>query len=123
MLRLISEEEVAAFTEAGGNPFSSRGRYFGIEDAAFARLIKRGWVISEIRDFFVLPEKRRQGNGRRLLQLLLQKVQTPVAFLTAHVDNAPMRRIVEGEGFRNIETIVSPLGNEVMLYMYHKRGY
>jgi len=120
MLRLLSKQEVNHFTCRGANPYSDRGRYFGIEDTAIARLIKRGWVISEIRDFFVISEKRRQGYGRRLLQLLLQEVQTPVVFLTVRQENAPMRCLVESEGFRNIETIISPIGNEVVFYA--KRG-
>ena len=82
--------DVGTFTLLGANPYNSRGRYFGLENAAIARLIKRGWVISEIRDFFVIPEKRRHGHGRRLLQLLLQEVQTPAVFLTVHLDNTPM---------------------------------
>ena len=122
MVDVLENDELATLLEKSGKERADRGRYYGIPGSAMALLIKRGWVVSEIRDFYVTPEDRRKGYGRELLQHLVEVSRTPVLFLTVREDNEAMRSLCCNEGFREIGEVISPQGNRTVFSVHIREG-
>lgn len=122
MVDVLSGDELFELLERSGKEGTDRGRYYGTPGLALARLVKRGWVISEIRDLYVIPEERGKGYGKGLLQYLVQTSQTPVVFLTVREDNDTMRGLCKKVGFKEITKIRSPQGNSTVFSVYIREG-
>jgi len=115
---ILSRDEALKMLAFSGTEWSERGRYHGVPSISIARLIKRGWVVSEVRDFFVIQGERNKGNGKKLLGHIMAEAETPMIIMTVREENTGMRGLVSGgRGFYSVGTIISPSGNRVIVYI------
>jgi N-acetylglutamate synthase-like GNAT family acetyltransferase len=77
--------------------------------------------MTEVKHLVVKESERRQGHGRTILRLALERIRTPLAVATVRVDNVHWLRANVEEGFREIETVGAE-GNEVRFLVRRARG-
>jgi len=115
-IKKLTSSEVETF---GFNP-DVRGTWYGIPDVGCFRLVKRGWVMTEIRNVLVIESERNKGYGKKLLKAAVEFSKTPACFLTIRVENEPCIRASKKTGFKKIGEITSPKNNKVFIYMFIK---
>lgn len=77
--------------------------------------------MTELKHLVVKESERRQGYGRAILRLALERIRTPLAVATVRVDNVHWLRASVEEGFREVETLGSE-GNEVRFLVRRVSG-
>jgi GNAT superfamily N-acetyltransferase len=77
--------------------------------------------MTELKHLVVKESERRQGFGRAILRLALERIRTPLAVATVRVDNVHWLRANVEEGFREVETVGSE-GNEVRFLVRRVSG-
>jgi GNAT superfamily N-acetyltransferase len=84
-------------------------------------LRRLSWFATELKHVVVSPSERRQGYGREILHLALERVRTPLTIATVRAESAHWVRVLVEEGFRKVERLGSE-GNEVLVLVRRTRG-
>jgi len=88
-----------------------------VPDKGVAVIYKKGWLISEYKHFFVVPEFRGQNVGQMILQAVLEHTTTPLLIASVRCDNPRCIHINRKYGFQEIGEVVSPQGNPVKIFL------
>ncbi len=96
-------------------------RRVGVAQLQFREYLITGSPICQLEALYVVPERRRQGHGRRLMESALQvarKRGATMAELVTTLDDAAARTLYESFGFTNLEKTMRP--ETQMLYYQRK---
>ncbi len=86
-------------------------RRVGVAQLQFREYLITGFPICHLEALYVVPERRRQGHGRRLMEFALQvarKRGATMAELATTLDDAAARALYESFGFTNFEKTRRP---------------
>ncbi len=96
-------------------------RRVGVAQLQFREYLLTGFPICYLEALYVVPERRRQGYGRRLMETVLQvarKRGATMAELASTLHDAAARALYESFGFTNFEKTGQP--ETQMLYFQRK---
>ncbi len=96
-------------------------RRVGVAQVQFREYLITGFPICYLEALYVVPDRRRQGHGRRLMETVLQvarKRGATMAELASTLNDAAARTLYESFGFTNFERTGRP--ETQMLYYQRK---
>ncbi len=96
-------------------------RHVGVAHVQFREYLLTGSPICYLEALYVVPERRRQGHGRRLMQTVLQVARdrgATIVELATTVSDAAARGLYDSFGFTNFEKPGRP---ETQMLYYQRR--